>query len=102
LDVLFRAFVGIESLEKIYYCPIKVNRHVDDSEGEQDHQRVDELQWSDQEQEEGKLIHLKKMPKGHRMKLFRLVLSTERTDYVITNDMTQDNSDVVKQHCGVR
>ena len=42
------------------------------------------------------------MPKGHRVKLFRLVLSNERTDYVITNDMAQDNSDVVKTHCGVR
>ncbi len=43
-----------------------------------------------------------RMPKGHRMKLFRLVLTTERTDYVITNDMTQDDADVVKQHCGIR
>jgi hypothetical protein len=92
----------IEALEKLYYCPIKTNRHVDDSEGKQEHQRVDALHWSDKEQEEGKTIHLKKMPKGHRMKLFRLVLFNERTDYVITNDLTQDDSDVVKQHCGVR
>lgn len=92
----------IESLGKIYYCPIKTNRHVDDSEGEEKHKRVDKLIWSERDQQEGKMIHLKKMPKGHRMKLFRLVLSNERTDYVITNDLTQDNSDVVKQHCGVR
>jgi hypothetical protein len=92
----------IELLEKIYYCPIKANRHVDDSEGKKKHQRVDALLWSDEDQEAGKTIHLKKMPKGHRMKLFRLVLSTERTDYVITNDLTQDDSDVVRQHCGVR
>jgi hypothetical protein len=85
---------------KIYYCPIKTNRHVDDSEGERKHQRVDKLKWSEKEQKEGKTIHLKKMPKGHRMKLFRLVLTTERTDYVITNDMTQDDADVVKQNCG--
>lgn len=92
----------IEALEKLYYCPIKANRHVDDSQGIQDHQRVDKLQWSDDEQKEGKTIHLKKMPKGHRVKLFRLVLFNERTDYVITNDLTQNNSDVVKQRCGVR
>jgi hypothetical protein len=92
----------IEALEKLYYCPIKANRHVDDSEDEQKHQRVDELLWSDEEQKEGKTVHLKKMPKGHRVKLFRLVLLTGRTDYVITNDMTQDDSDVVRQHCGVR
>jgi len=92
----------IEALGKVYYCPIKANRHVDDSEGERAHQRVDALQWNDREQKEGKTIHLKKMPKGHRMKLFRLVLLTGRTDYVISNDMTQDDSDVVRMHCGVR
>jgi hypothetical protein len=42
------------------------------------------------------------MPKGHRVKLFRLAFSNERTDYIVTNDMTQDDSDVVKKHCGVR
>jgi hypothetical protein len=61
---------------------------------------VDELLWSEEEQKAGKPVHLKKMPKGHRVKLFRLVLLSERTDYVITNAMTQDDSDVVKQHCG--
>jgi hypothetical protein len=100
----------IESLGKVYYCPVKVNRQVDDSEGEKGYQRVDELQWDEEEQREGKMIHLKKMPKGHQVKLFRLVLSNERTDYVVTNDltngnprgMTQDDSDVVKDHCGIR
>lgn len=92
----------IEALGKVYYCPIKANRHVDDSEGENAHQRVDTLMWSEEEQREGKLIHLKKMPKGHHMKLFRLVLLTGRTDYVISNDLTQDDADVVRAHCGVR
>lgn len=92
----------IEASQKIYYCPLKTNRYVDDTEGEEKHKRADDLSWSEQEQQVGKIIHLKKMPKGHRVKLFRLVLSNERTDYVITNDMTQDNEDVVKRHYGVR
>lgn len=92
----------IGALGKIYYCPIKSNRHVDDTEGHKAHSRVDKLNWSDSEQRRGKVVHLKKMPKGHRVKLFRLALSTERTDYVITNDMTQDDVKVVKKHCGVR
>jgi hypothetical protein len=28
-------------------------------------------------------------PKGHRVKLFRLVVSTRRRDYLVTNDVTQ-------------
>lgn len=99
----------IEALEKLYYCPIKTNRHVYDSEGAEKHKRVDKLTWSDQEQEQGKTVHLRKMPKGHRVKLFRLAFSNERkvpceagADYVITNDKTQDDSGAVRVHCGVR
>jgi hypothetical protein len=36
----------IDQLEKVYYCPLKTNRRVDDSGGTQDDQRVDELVWS--------------------------------------------------------
>ena len=68
----------IEALGKIYDCPIKTNRHVDDSEGEKKHQRVDTLGWTEQEQIEGKTVHLKKMPKGHRMNLFRELGPTGR------------------------
>jgi len=92
----------VERLGKLYYCPVKVNRRVDDSDGDKKHQRVDSLNWTDEEQEQGKSVHLKQMPKGHRVKLFRLAFSTERTDFIITNDMAQDDTDVVTTHCGVR
>lgn len=96
------AMKHIEKLGKIYYCPIKSNRLVDDSDGISKHVNVKNLSWSETTQQEGKLVHLKKMPKGHRVKLFRLVLSTQRTDYVVTNDLTQDDLDATKQHCGIR
>ena len=54
----------VEALEKLYYFPIRTNRHVDDSEGEEKHKRADKLVWSDQEQTQGKVVHLKKMPKA--------------------------------------
>ena len=92
----------IEKLGKIYYCPIKSNRLVDDTDGLNEHVNVKDLVWSDTTQKEGKLVHLKKMPKGHRVKLFRLVLSTQRTDYIVTNDLTQEDMDATKQHCGIR
>ena len=65
----------IEALDKLYYCPVRKNRRVDDSDGGQEHQRVDNLTWSEDERQCGKSIHLKGFPKGHRVKLFRLVLS---------------------------
>jgi hypothetical protein len=41
-------------------------------------------------------------PKGHRLQLFRLVLSAERTDYVVTNDQTQDATDETRKVCAIR
>lgn len=92
----------IERLAKIYYCPLKSNRNVDDTDGQAKHQRVDKLDWDSQEEKQGKLIHVKDFPKGHRVKLFRLVLSTKRTDYVITNDLSQDDTSATRDECGIR
>jgi hypothetical protein len=73
----------IEAVGKVYHCPIKSNRHVDDTEDQEKHRRVDKLHWSNGEQVQGRIVHLTKMPKGHRVKLFRLALSTGCTAYVI-------------------
>jgi hypothetical protein len=36
------------------------------------------------------------------VKLFRVTISTDRTEYVATNDLTQDSTDVVQKVCGIR
>lgn len=92
----------IEHLEKLYYCPLKSNRLVDDSDGKSPHQNVDTLHFSEEEQVHGKFVHLKNFPKGHSVKLFRLALFTERTEYVVTNDLTQDSAGETKKHCSTR
>lgn len=95
-------FKQIEKAGKLFYCPVKGDRLVDDTDGAEAHKGVAKLAWGQQEQQHGKSVHLKTMPKGHRMKLFRLVLSAERTDYIVTNDMTQDSTDAVKELVGIR
>ena len=97
-----KLMLHIERLGKVFYCPLKVNRRVDDTDGQQPYQRVDELAWRELEQDQGKLIHIKDFPKGHRVKLFRLVLSTERTDYIATNDLAQDSAQATQDVCGLR
>jgi len=92
----------IEDLKKIYYCPLKDNRQVDDSGGAEPYRRVDGLQWSDTEKEHGKIVKLKGFPKDHKVKLFRVVLFTQRTDYVVTNDFAQDNTQAVQEVCALR
>ena len=91
----------IEKLAKFYYCPLKCNRNVDDSDGQHAHQRIDQLTWTETESPHGKLVHLKDFPKGHRVKLFRLVLSTKRTDYVVTNDLKQDSAQAAQEKRGL-
>lgn len=93
---------AIEKLKKIYYCPLKDNRLVDDSAGQQSHRRLDSLTWSASEQEQGKQVHVKDFPKDHHLKLFRLVLSTQRTEYVVTNDLSQNSVDAVQKVCAIR
>jgi Transposase DDE domain len=91
----------VEALGKVYYCPLKSNRRIDESDGQRPYQRLDELSWNDHEQH-GKLVHLKDFPKGHRVRLFRLVFSSERTDYVVTNDLAQDDAQVAQDACALR
>jgi hypothetical protein len=96
------SMLQIEKFDKIYYCPLKDNRQVDDSGGSQPYRRVDSLEWTEAEQEHGKVIKIKGFPAEHKVKVFRVVLSTQRTDYVVTNEMAQDNTQVVHAVCGFR
>jgi hypothetical protein len=86
----------IESLQKVYYCPLKANRQVDDSGGVRPYQRVDALTWAPAEQRHGK----RGFPKDHKVQLFRVEVSIHRTDWVMTNDRTQHSTTAAQQ--GVR
>ena len=96
-----RLLLYIESLQKTYYCPMKSNRLVDDSGGERPYQRIDALQWSASEQATGKVVKLNKFPKHHKVKVFR-VASARRTDYVVTNDLSQSDVSATQQACRSR
>lgn len=92
----------IEAWHKLYYCPLKDNRQVDDSGAAQPYQRVDGLTWSAAELAHGKTIKIKGFPKDHKVKLFRVVLSTQRTDYIVTNDWAQSDTAATQEVCGYR
>jgi len=98
----------IEQLGHIYFCPLKGNRCVDPVWRATGARRVYQyttigaLAWSAHAQAHGQDVHLKDFPQGHRVRLFRVVLSTERTDYVATNDRTQDATAAVRDVIGWR
>jgi len=92
----------IEGLGKYYYCPLKRNRLVDDTEGREKYKHIEALEWSESEQEKGKIIKIKAFPKNKKVKLFRVIVSTDKTEFIVTNDLTQDSTDVVQEVCDVR
>jgi len=92
----------IESLGGLYYCPLKDNRQVDDSGGAGPYRRADSLAWSADERARGKTVKVKGFPKGHKLRLFRVEVSTHRTDWVVTNDLAQDSTEAARQACGFR
>ncbi len=92
----------IESLDKIYYCPLKTNRLVDDTGGQNPYKSIDRLVWNESELLQGKLIKIRNFPKDKKVKLFRVTVSTNRTEFVVTNDLTQDYTPDVQAVCAIR
>jgi len=87
----------IERLGKFYYCPVRSNRQVSLAPG-QPYVPVEALPASAQ----GHIVHMKGMPRGHQVKLFRLAFSTERTEHVVTNDVSGSSADAAREECAVR
>lgn len=92
----------IDSLDKIYYCPLKNNRLVDDTFAKEKYKRIELLEWSEEELECGKIVKIKGFPAPKKVKLFRVTVSTNRTDYIVTNDLSQSSTDVVQEVCKIR
>ena len=87
---------------KIFYCPLKSNRKIDDSGGKEAYKSAFDTTFSEQEVKTGKLVKLFKMPMDTYFKLFRVLVSTTRTDYIITNDLTQNSTDAAETESSIR
>ncbi|WP_375449359.1 transposase [uncultured Nostoc sp.] len=90
------------SKHKIFYCPLKANRKVDDSQAQRPYRAVSLLDWSEREQAEGKLIKIDKFPLDVKVKLFRVVVTTDRTDWLVTNDLSQHSVETAQQESSLR
>jgi DDE superfamily endonuclease len=92
----------VHGLGKHFYCPIKANRLVDDSEGQRPYRAVGGLEWTAHELNHGKHIKIKKFPNDCKVNLFRVVVSSSRTDWVVTNDLAQDSTQDTQDACALR
>ncbi len=75
---------------------------MDDSGGCEPYKRIDQLEWNSTERQQGKPIKVRGFPKDQKVKLFRVIVSTDKTEFVVTNDLSQDSTDDTQQVCAVR
>jgi Transposase DDE domain len=94
--------VRLNHEQTLFYCPIKVNRLVDDTGGKNPYKAVDKLEWTEQELKMGKTIKIWKTSKHMKVKLFRVTISTNRTDYIITNDVNQVSANEALKQSSIR
>lgn len=92
----------IDDLGKIYYCPLKKNRLVDDTAGVEKYKAIEQLVWHQSETEIGKTTKIKGFAGNKKVKLFRVVVSTDKTEFIATNDKKQSSTDAVQQECDLR
>ena len=92
---------AIEALDKVYYVPVKRNRLVSTSV-ETPYQRVEALTWTQTQSIEGQRVHIKKFPKGHQVKVFRIASDSGRTEYIATNDLSQSDAQATQQKSRLR
>ena len=60
----------IDNLGKLYYCPLKSNRLVDDTRGAEKYKKVQDLDWNESEKNSGKIIKIKGFPRDKKVKIF--------------------------------
>lgn len=88
----------IKTVSKVYDVRLKCNRLFSTSV-ETPYQRVEELSRTDAQATQGRLIHIKKFPKGHQVKLFRLRSNSGDMEYIATNDLSQSDVEATQQKC---
>ena len=87
----------IHKMGKIFYCPIKKNRNVDDeidiniSKEKFKHKSAQSLSWTEEDLQNGKFVNLKGL--NLTLKLFQIVLNSKKTELIVTNDLTQNSTD---------
>jgi len=93
--------VRLQNESKIFYCPIKINRKVDDSKGTEPYKAVENLAWTEKELKCGKTVKIWKTSKHMKVKLFRVTVSNQ-TEYIITNDISQASADEALTQSSIR
>ena len=97
-----RLMLFIHDLKKTFYCAVRSNRLVSRVDRKYQHIPLTDLTWSAEEEKSGIRIHFNKIRKDFHVQLFRISMSNHRTEYVVTNDLSQQNTKSVQKEYGLR
>ena len=86
----------IDDLGKKYYCPLKRNRLVDDTNGQEGYKRIENINWTKTEGVKGKTIKVKGFPNDNKVK-FEYLFIPISWKYIVTNYLSQNSSNDVKK-----
>jgi hypothetical protein len=92
----------IDRLGKIFYCAVKSNRLASPVDQKYDYKAVKDFDWSKERQKAGVRIHFKRWPQFKHLQLFRIEVSSNRTDYIVTNDLAQLDANAAQKEYGIR
>jgi len=94
---------------KYFVCAIKSNRLFSPDAADDDREKptksydaVKDLPWGEAQQTTGYHGKLKDMPAKRLVQLFRIVVSTDKTEYIVTNDVTLKTTDDVRKESTIR
>lgn len=92
----------VDSLGKVFYCPIKNNRLVAENleDKKYKYKNAEKVEWEGESLEEGKPVKLNKMK--IKVKLFRVMRSTTQSELIVTNDLTQNSAEGVHNEVVIR
>ena len=89
----------VDSLGKVFYCPIKNNRLVAENLEDKKY-KYKNAEREGESLEEGKPVKLNKMK--IKVKLFRVMRSTTQSELIVTNDLTQNSAEGVHNEVVIR
>ena len=92
----------INEHKKLFYCPMRKNRLAKPVDLEEKYCPLRNFEWEDTQLQSGMIIRLKGMPEHLPTKLFSVAISSNRTDFIITNDNSQTCADDTKKFCAFR
>jgi hypothetical protein len=60
------------------------------------------MEWKELEIEQGKVIKIKCLLRAKKVKLFRVIVSANRTEYVVRNHLNYNSITAIKRVCKER